>query len=129
MKYIIFLFRAIWLALSLLILFFSMHRLSLLDSTRDVSELISLMSYGMMVICFPTGIVFFIALIFIGTVSDIIGVRIDSKYIMAIIIWLYYLSGGYIAYSALFDHGLASKSDQRFASIRSTGNLTFSTAF
>nr|MDN1197076.1 hypothetical protein [Escherichia coli] len=29
------------------------------------------------------------------------------------------------AYSALFDHGLASKSDQRFASIRSTGNLTF----
>ncbi len=83
MKYIIFLFRAIWLALSLLILFFSMHRLSLLDSTRDVSELISLMSYGMMVICFPTGIVFFIALIFIGTVSDIIGVRIDSKYIMA----------------------------------------------
>jgi len=96
MKYIIFLFRAIWLALSLLILFFSMHRLSLLDSTRDVSELISLMSYGMMVICFPTGIVFFIALIFIGTVSDIIGVRIDSKYIMAIIIWLYFLSGGYI---------------------------------
>ncbi|EFI9569218.1 pcar domain protein, partial [Escherichia coli] len=26
-------------------------------------------------------------------------------------------------------HGLASKSDQRFASIRSPGNLTFSTAF
>ncbi|HCO0720170.1 TPA: hypothetical protein N7A62_004833 [Escherichia coli] len=35
----------------------------------------------------------------------------------------------WFAYSALFDHGLASKSDQRFASIRSTGNLTFSTAF
>ncbi|EED0039600.1 TPA: protein YbfB [Escherichia coli] len=101
MKYIIFLFRAIWLALSLLILFFSMHRLSLLDSTRDVSELISLMSYGMMVICFPAGIVFFIALIFIGTVSDIIGVRIDSKYIMAIIIWLYFLSGGYIQWFVL----------------------------
>ncbi|WP_434134192.1 hypothetical protein [Enterobacter cloacae] len=33
------------------------------------------------------------------------------------------------AYSALFDHGLASKFDQRFASIRSTGNLTFPTAF
>lgn len=32
-----------------------------------------------------------------------------------------------IAYSTLFDHGLASKSDQRFAYIRSTGNLTFST--
>ncbi|MDF9147253.1 DUF1327 domain-containing protein, partial [Escherichia coli] len=27
----------------------------------------------------------------------------------------------FYAYSALFDHGLASKSDQRFASIRSTG--------
>ncbi|WP_289508096.1 GTPase [Escherichia coli] len=39
-----------------------------------------------------------------------------------LVLWL-------IAYSALFDHGLASKSDQRFASIRSTGNLTFSTAF
>ncbi|WP_244582566.1 hypothetical protein [Escherichia coli] len=34
-----------------------------------------------------------------------------------------------IAYSALFDHGFASKSDQRFAYFRSTGNLTFSTAF
>ncbi len=33
------------------------------------------------------------------------------------------------AYSSLFDHGLASKSDQRFASIRTTGNLTFSTTF
>lgn len=40
-----------------------------------------------------------------------------------------YLFVDQIAYSALFDHGLASKSDQRFASIRSTGNLTFSTAF
>ena len=39
------------------------------------------------------------------------------------------VSGAPGAYSALFDHGLASKSDQRFASIRSTGNLTFSTAF
>lgn len=40
-----------------------------------------------------------------------------------------YLVLGISAYSALFDHGLASKSDQRFAYIRSTGNLTFSTAF
>ncbi|MDN2378732.1 hypothetical protein FCY53_25950, partial [Escherichia coli] len=37
-----------------------------------------------------------------------------------------HISGDLCAYSALFDHGLASKSDQRFASIRSTGNLTFS---
>ncbi|MCE9962807.1 hypothetical protein LZ613_21300, partial [Escherichia coli] len=37
----------------------------------------------------------------LGTVSDIIGVRIDSKYIMAIIIWLYFLSGGYIQWFVL----------------------------
>ncbi len=42
---------------------------------------------------------------------------------------IYVLRLWHTAYSALFDHGLASKSDQRFASIRSTGNLTFSTAF
>lgn len=35
------------------------------------------------------------------SVSDIIGVRIDSKYIMAIIIWLYFLSGGYIQWFVL----------------------------
>lgn len=44
----------------------------------------------------------------------------DSECVFAVVL---------TAYSALFDHGLASKSDQRFASIRSTGNLTFSTAF
>lgn len=42
---------------------------------------------------------------------------------------IYLCESAKAAYSALFDHGLASKSDQRFASIRSTGNLTFSTAF
>lgn len=96
MKYIIFLFRVIWLVLSFLILFFFMYRFLLLDFIRDVSELISFMFYGMMVICFLIGIVFFIVLIFIGIVLDIIGVRIDSKYIMAIIIWFYFLLGGYI---------------------------------
>ncbi len=125
MKYIIFLFRAIWLALSLLILFFSMHRLSLLDSTRDVSELISLMSYGMMVICFPTGIVFFIALIFIGTVSDIIGVRIDSKYIMAIIIWLYFLSGGYIQWFVLSKRIIKLNLQSKCNKKRSTHQLEY----
>ncbi|MFO6485128.1 hypothetical protein ACLBR5_23810 [Escherichia coli] len=101
MKYIIFLFRAIWRLIAFNTIF-SMHRLSLLKQLDlDVSELNQLMSYGIMVICFPTGIVFFIALIFIGTGSNIIGVRIDSKYIMAIIIWLYFLSGGYIQWFVL----------------------------
>lgn len=45
MKYIIFTIRIIWLMLSVLILIFSIYRLSLLDSVRDVSELISIMSY------------------------------------------------------------------------------------
>nr|WP_247149425.1 hypothetical protein [Escherichia coli] len=77
-------------------------RMNMMISYQElVRTFLSLMSYGMMVICFPTGIVFFIALIFIGTVSDIIGVRIDSKYIMAIIIWLYFLSGGYIQWFVL----------------------------
>lgn len=67
-----------------------MYRLSLLDSTREVSELISLMSYGMMMICFPTGMVFFMALMFIGIISEVIGASIDNKYITAIIIWLFF---------------------------------------
>ncbi len=56
-------------------------------------------------------------------------------FVGAIVGWIsvseiyYSRMNGLNAYSALFDHGLASKSDQRFASIRSTGNLTFSTAF
>lgn len=101
MRLIIFALRAIWLALSILILFFSMHRLSLLDSTRDVSELISIMSYGMMMISFPTGIASFIFLIFIGSILDFIGANIDSKYIMAIIIWAFFLPGGYLQWFVL----------------------------
>ncbi|WP_409517737.1 hypothetical protein, partial [Escherichia coli] len=87
-----------WLMMSL----WDALRMNMMISYQElVRTFLSLMSYGMMVICFPTGIVFFIALIFIGTVSDIIGVRIDSKYIMAIIIWLYFLSGGYIQWFVL----------------------------
>ncbi|MER3228011.1 hypothetical protein, partial [Salmonella enterica] len=72
MKYIIFTIRIIWLMLSALILVFSIYRLSLLDSVRDVSELISIMSYGMMMISFPIGIVSFLVLMFIGSISSII---------------------------------------------------------
>ncbi len=53
-----------------------------------------------------------------------------SPLLNPIIVGLMWMTFGWkVAYSALFDHGLASKSDQRFASIRSTRNLTFSTAF
>lgn len=54
------------------------------------------------------------------------AVNTDSK---AVAEMFHNAAWGVRAYSALFDHGLASKFDQRFASIRSTGNLTFSTAF
>ncbi|MCZ5233020.1 hypothetical protein O5817_00005, partial [Escherichia coli] len=40
-------------------------------------------------------------------IQQMMGARKGKGYLLA-------------AYSALFDHGLASKSDQRFASIRST---------
>ncbi len=58
------------------------------------------------------------------------GCRINLEHLRGILPdGIFKRYGDVIAYSALFDHGLASKSDQRFASIRSTGNLTFSTAF
>ena len=58
MKYLIFSMRFTWLTLSILILYFTLKRLSLVSSVRDASELISVMSYGMVIISFPTGIVF-----------------------------------------------------------------------
>ncbi|EAS1886593.1 hypothetical protein LT02_004701 [Salmonella enterica] len=103
MKYIIFTIRIIWLMLSVLILIFSIYRLSLLDSVRDVSELISIMSYGMMMISFPISIVSFLVLMFIGFISSIIDLSINNKYIITVIIWFFFLSGGYIQWFVLIN--------------------------
>jgi len=90
MKYIIYFIRGIWIILSILILLFSTYRLSLLYSTRDISEMISVMSYGMMIISFPTGVVFFAILIFTGVFLSILNIHIENKFIMMVIIWFFY---------------------------------------
>lgn len=87
MSYIIFVVRALWVVLSLLILSFSLYRLTLLESTRDVSELISLMCYGMMIISLPTGIASFVALMIIGIISSFID--INNKYVAALLVWIF----------------------------------------
>ena len=90
MKYIIYFIMGIWIILSILILLFSTYRLSLLYSTRDISEMISVMSYGMMIISFPTGVVFFAILIFTGVFLSILNIHIENKFIMMVIIWFFY---------------------------------------
>lgn len=90
MKYIIYFIRGIWIILSILILLFSTYRLSLLYSTRDISEMISVMSYGMMIISIPTGVVFFAILIFTGVFLSILNIHIENKFIMMVIIWFFY---------------------------------------
>jgi hypothetical protein len=101
MRYIIIIIRVTWIALSIVILFFTTYRLMLLDSMRDVSELISIMSYGMMIISFPTGIASFLALMIIGVISSVLGINIENKYIIAALIWIFFLQGGYIQWFVL----------------------------
>ncbi|WP_262216305.1 DoxX family membrane protein, partial [Escherichia coli] len=55
---------------------------------------------------------------FTGTIDKMASLGLIFPAITAAIVVLVEIVG---AYSALFDHGLASKFDQRFASIRSTG--------
>ncbi len=103
MRYLIISIRVIWLILSLTILFASLFRFSQLDSSHDVSELTSVMTYGMILISFPTGIVFAIVLFFLVLISNIIFPTIDNKYLSAVIIWGWFLFGGYIQWFFLMD--------------------------
>lgn len=103
MKYLISVIRVIWLILSILILTFSTYRLTLLDSARDISELISIMCYAMMIISFPIGIVSFLALVFIGFILNIAGINIDNKYITTLILWLFFLTGGYLQWFVIIN--------------------------
>lgn len=96
MKYFASAIKVIWLSLSILILYFSLHRLSQLNSIRDISELISIMSYGMILISFPTGLVFIVLLFFLSLVFNTIQINIENKYIAASGIWFFFLVGGYI---------------------------------
>lgn len=65
MKHFIRSIKMIWITMSISILCVSLLRLSQLDSNYDISELNSIMMYGMVIISFPTGIIFAIVFIFI----------------------------------------------------------------
>lgn len=64
MKHFIRSIKMIWITMSISILCVSLLRLSQLDSNYDISELNSIMMYGMVIISFPTGIIFAIVLFY-----------------------------------------------------------------
>lgn len=101
MTHVILAVRMIWIALSFLIFSLSTYKLSLLESTYDVSSLISIMAYGMMLISFPIGVASFFTLIVIGFISSVMGVNIDNKYIAAVTVWISFLPGGYLQWFLL----------------------------
>lgn len=103
MKHYISAVRMIWLILSISILYFSLHRLPQLNSMRDVSELISVMSYGMILISFPIGVVFVVALFFLDLALNFMHISIENKYITTTVVWFFFLSGGYIQWFYLLN--------------------------
>ncbi|HDR2756587.1 TPA: hypothetical protein QCJ76_005264 [Enterobacter asburiae] len=103
MKHYISAVRVIWLILSVSILYFSLHRLPQLNSMRDVSELISVMSYGMILISFPIGVIFVVALFFLGLALNFMHISIENKYITTTVVWFFFLSGGYIQWFYLLN--------------------------
>ncbi len=103
MKYFVPTIKVIWLSLSILILYFTLHRLSELNSMRNVSELISIMSYGMILISFPTGVVFIIVQFFLYLALDIVYINTTNKYLTAIVVWFIFLLAGYIQWFYLMN--------------------------
>ncbi len=76
--------------MSISILCVSLLRLSQLDSNYDISELNSIMMYGMVIISFPTGIIFAIVLFLFLLSFGFIFTTIHSEYVLTVAIW-----GGY----------------------------------
>ncbi|HIA1208240.1 TPA: hypothetical protein ACWO7F_005017, partial [Salmonella enterica subsp. enterica serovar Muenchen] len=76
------------------ILCVSLLRLSQLDSNYDISELNSIMMYGMVIISFPTGIIFAIVLFLLS--FGFIFTTIHSEYVLTVAIWGWLLFGGYV---------------------------------
>ncbi|HIA1238049.1 TPA: hypothetical protein ACWO8A_004987, partial [Salmonella enterica subsp. enterica serovar Muenchen] len=68
--------------------------LSQLDSNYDISELNSIMMYGMVIISFPTGIIFAIVLFLLS--FGFIFTTIHSEYVLTVAIWGWLLFGGYV---------------------------------
>ncbi|EDS4738706.1 hypothetical protein B0C58_004782 [Salmonella enterica subsp. enterica serovar Oranienburg] len=103
MRFFVFSIRGIWLVLSVVILSLSLFRISQLHSSNDVSELISIMVYGMVLISFPIGMIFAIILSLFFFIFDFISPVVDDKYFFAVIIWGWFLLSGYIQWFFLTD--------------------------
>lgn len=95
--------KLIWIALSISILCFSLYRLRQLNAVRDVSELIAVMSYGMMIISLPIGIASFIAVIAFGLISNAVGIYIENDTVSIVVIWLAFFIGGFIQWFMLLN--------------------------
>ncbi|WP_254907951.1 hypothetical protein, partial [Salmonella enterica] len=80
MKHFIRSIKMIWITMSISILCVSLLRLSQLDSNYDISELNSIMMYGMVIISFPTGIIFAIVLFLFLLSFGFIFTTIHSEY-------------------------------------------------
>ncbi|EBX1706333.1 hypothetical protein FPF82_04090 [Salmonella enterica subsp. enterica] len=94
MKHFIRSIKMIWITMSISILCVSLLRLSQLDSNYDISELNSIMMYGMVIISFPTGIIFAIVLFLLS--FGFIFTTIHSEYVLTVAIWGCLLFGGYV---------------------------------
>ncbi|EHQ3373107.1 TPA: hypothetical protein ACJG56_003501 [Salmonella enterica subsp. enterica] len=94
MKHFIRSIKMIWITMSISILCVSLLRLSQLDSNYDISELNSIMMYGMVIISFPTGIIFAIVLFLLS--FGFIFTTIHSEYVLTVAIWGWFLFGGYV---------------------------------
>ncbi|EBC6604480.1 hypothetical protein FOV20_22840 [Salmonella enterica] len=84
------------MTMSISILCVSLLRLSQLDSNYDISELNSIMMYGMVIISFPTGIIFAIVLFLFLLSFGFIFTTIHSEYVLTVAIWGWLLFGGYV---------------------------------
>lgn len=93
MKHFIRSIKMIWITMSISILCVSLLRLSQLDSNYDISELNSIMMYGMVIMSFPTGIIFAIVLFLFLLSFGFIFTTIHSEYVLTVAIW----GGGYLA--------------------------------
>ncbi|EDV7394513.1 hypothetical protein BG169_001183 [Salmonella enterica subsp. enterica] len=87
MKHFIRSIKMIWITMSISILCVSLLRLSQLDSNYDISELNSIMMYGMVIISFPTGIIFAIVLFLFLLSFGFIFTTIHSEYVLTVAIW------------------------------------------
>lgn len=93
----------LWVVLSFAILILSLNRLPELHSTHDISELISIMTFGMVLISFPTSVMFYIALIVFIFILNCTTHIFENKYTSTIVIWSWLFGGGKIQWFNLIN--------------------------